>query len=278
MAKEPKRPHGSTEFGTTLEETIITDALIGQRRNLLPIRRKLDRMYGESEWGENELRAYIARSEWDKKVARDKWNATKDAPGAPEAPEAKTGAPATLSNFDLDTEAERFMQDYPDLGEINRPMVRQLILYNRLLVNLAEQMESEIIGKDPTAARRTQQMMTAIQSEVRQIHKVLGLDAGSLRSGGAEERRQEILQTMDRAKALLNKSAVRITCPACLASSQERVINLGYVLYHFKEEMPFHWWTLCPHPDCGQGIHIHGGPGRETVIENGPRTMGPLRR
>ena len=274
MAKrQPKPPNPKISFGETIEDTIVPDSVVRIWENLQPVRRAMDRIHGEGEWGFEDLRRYVARRQWATKLAYDATTAPKEAQ-ALTVPDATPAAPTET----VETAVQRIMDNFPDLTEVNRPMVRQRELYYRILGPLAEEVASDVAQGNIKDVRQKQQIMTDLQREVRQIESSLGLDAGSLRSGGVDEIRKEIYTVMDRAKALLDKHAVRITCPACRASKTARHINMGYILFHFRQDVPFHFFTICPHPDCGQGIHISGGPGEETVVENAARNVGPLRR
>ena len=271
-----KPPNPAIEFGATIEDTIVPDGIVRMWSKLKGVRSSLDAMYGAGEWGDAEARHYVAQRQWERKLAWDAAQAV--GPGDISAP-AVPGAPlAPNKGGDIEAAVQHVMDNFPDLTEANRPMVRQREYYNRVLEQLVVKLHANLVGDGKAAdVRQTQQMMTDIQREVRQIEKTLALDAGSLRAGGIDELRAEILKVMDRAKALLDKHTIRIACPACQASRQERHINLGWVLYHFRQDGPFHWFCVCPHPECGLAIHIHGGPGQETVIENGPSDIGPLR-
>lgn len=277
MAKRtPKPPNPQVRFGDTIEDTVVPDSVVRTWENLQPVRRAMDRIHDGEEWGFEDLRRYVARREWEKKLA---WEAHTTAlvaktVQAPTVPGSTSAAPLET----VEAAVQRVMNNFPDLTEVNRPMVRQRELYYRALRPLAAQVAEDIASNNMKDVRSKQQIMTDMQREVRQIESALGLDAGSLRSGGVDEIRREIYTVMDRAKALLDKHAVRITCPACRASKAERHINMGYILFHFRQDVPFHFFTICPHPECNQGIHISGGPGEETVIENAARNVGPLRR
>lgn len=272
MAKRrraPKKPNPQVRFGETIEDTVVPDSVVRIWEKLLPVRRKLDSMYGEGQWGTEDLRRYVAQREWEKKLA---WEAANTQ--ALSVPDVAPSVPSA----DVDAAVQRIMDSFPDLTEVNRPMVRQRELYYHTLGQLAIKIQEKMAEGSMGDVRQMQQIMTDLQREVRQIDAALGLDAGSLRSGGVDEIRKEIMTVMDRARALLQKHAVRISCPACLASKQQRNINLGYILFHFRQDVPFHFFTVCPHPDCGQGIHISGGPGQETTVENAAKNVGPLRR
>jgi len=277
-----KPPHPAIKFGATIEDTIVPDNVVRMWSKLKGVKSALNNLYGEDKWGDAEVRRYVARRQWERKLAWDAAQAVGLGDTVTPAGAGTTPAPKDVDDptkgQEIEGAVQRVMDGFPDLTEANRPMVRQREYYNRVLEQLAVKLHAGLAG-DGTASnvRQIQQMMTDIQREVRQIESTLGLDAGSLRSGGIDELRAEIVTVMDRSKALLDKHAIRIVCPACLASQQERHINLGWILYHFRQDGPFHWFCVCPHPECGQAIHIHGGPGQETVIENGPSDIGPLR-
>lgn len=275
-----KPPNPAIEFGDTIEDTVVPDSVVRMWSKLAGVRKAMARLYG-ADWGNEELRLYVARREWEKKIA---WEAASNAGlvGGGMVGERKSASALDTTMLpkgeDIEAAVQRVMDSFPDLTEANRPMVRQREYYNRVLEQLAKRLQAGLADKgDAGHVRQTQQMLIDIQKEARQIEKDLRLDAGSLRSGGIEELRAEIIKVMDRSKALLNKHAIRIMCPACMASRQERHINLGWLLYHFRQDKPFHFFTICPYPDCDQAIHIYGGPGQETVIENGPKTIGPLK-
>lgn len=273
-------PDPRVKFGDTIEDTVVPDGLVRSRSKLKPIRSMMDRRYGEGNWGDEEIRQYVARAEWQKKLV---WEAAQAA-GVPTTVElvattkepVKPGVP--IDDAEIEEATQHILDTFPDLTEANRPMIRQREYYNRILPHLAAGILHDLEQGNDAQVRQKQQTMTDLQREVRQIDKDLGLDAGSLRSEGIDDVRKEVLTVMDRSLAMLNKHAVRIVCPACRAGKQEVHINLGWLLYHFRQDDPWHFFCKCPHPDCRQGIHIRGGPEQETVIENTPQDIGPLRR
>lgn len=278
-----RKPDKRVVFGDTIEDTVVPDGLVRSRSKLAGVKRALDKMYGEGVWGIEEARRYVIQREWEKKIACDAAQRAGVGDTMALVPVASADEePADLSvpidDAEIEAAAQHILDTFPDLVETNRPMLRQREYYNRILPYLAAGILAALKSGDDTQLRQKQQIMTDLQREVRQIETTLGLDAGSLRSGGVDEVRGEVLIVMDRALAMLNKHAIRIACPACRAGKQERHINLGFLLYHFRQDAPWHLFVICPHPDCQQGIHIYGGPEQEPVTENTPKDVGPLRR
>lgn len=260
--KPPKPPDKGVIFGATIEDTVVPDHIVRSRSKLLPVSRKMDRMYGEGEWGDDELRQYICQQEWKKRQKYQQY-----------LTEQGQAGPTLVAGTTADERVESLMQQFPELSEAHLPMVRQLVAFERGLARLTVQFDEAVTHKDLPKVRKYQQAMTDLQRELRLMSQQLQIDVGSLRGEGAVEIRQEVMTLMDRSQALLQKHAVRLTCPAC----QEKgiVINLGFLLFHFRDDVPWRFWCACPHERCGQGIHIEGGPDRSMTTYSGPEHIRP---
>ena len=260
--KPPKPPDKNITFGATIEDTVVPDHVVLSRSKLLPVSRKMDRMYGAGRWGDTELRQYICQQEWKKRQKYQQYLVEQQQTG-----------PTPVAGVTADERVASLMQQFPELTATHLPMVQQLVAFERGLARLTVQFDEAVDHKDMAKVRKLQQAMTDLQREIRQMTQQLRIDVGSLRGEGTAEIRQEVMALMDRAQALLQKHAVRLACPAC----QEKgiVINLGFLLFHFRDNVNWHFWCVCPHTKCGQGIHVEGGPNRAVTIYNGPEQTRP---
>jgi len=225
----------------------------------------MDNIYTKGNWGDNELRLYLAQNAIERKLEWERWQAERP------AQEQQPVSLGTLAN-----RVAEIMSAHPHLTEANRRQVEQLAAHERAFSVATMKFQQAVEDGNVKDMRQYQQTMTGLTAEIRQLMRSLRIDVGSLQGEGPEELRQEILEMMDQAKAMLQQHAIRLVCPACTIRKEGPAhINLGFLLFHFRDDVPWHLWLTCPHPKCGQGIHIVGGPGRETLIYNGPEHIGP---
>lgn len=267
VSRPPKAPNPLIKFGTTIGETQVPGGLILSEANLKPVQRKMERMHGAGKWGELELRQYIIQREWAKHIAYQRYLAHQERTSKSEA------GISERQPYGAHERVQAIMDHFPDLTDAQLPDVRSLVILQRSLEALSPELDSAIQSKRLDDVRKIQQTMTSLQGEIRALQRLLRIDVGSLRGEGPEELRREIMTVMDRAKALLQKHAVRLYCPAC--QKADRAVNLGFLLFHFRDDVYWHMFLSCPHPECRQGVHILSMPDSEMQIFNGPEQIRP---
>lgn len=260
MAKRSSRK-SSIIVGATIEETIVPDHVVTGRRNLIGIKRAMNKIYGEGEWGNEEVRAYLAERAWRKQH-----------PKGDDTPTATSLGPAK----DLEAQrVEEIMKTF-DFNEAQLPTVKQLAAFEVGLEGLTEKFRDAVLKGDVSRVRLLQQAMTPLSREIRQTQQTLRIDVGSVHGEGVSELRKQVIDTMDRARSLLQEHAVRLECPSCQTSQTATMaINYGFLLFHFRNDVPWHMWFQCVNPTCKQGVHILGGPNTDIITFNGPERISP---
>lgn len=223
----------------------VTDHELARHKELTGMTIRMNRLYPDG-WGDDEVRKEIVNSR-------------------------KRRIEATLIKYrNLDTErrnqdeaVQNKIQEY--LGAFRDPTPNDMVMLTELarigltmdIVN--ERMQGIILDKDSQLKPSDFESITKIRKDsmasFQAIEKALGIDRGSREK---ESDAYNIIQDKRaEAAALLKKRKRDITCPRCRAE-EDKVINLGFVVFHFDlNDIPWSFTAMCP--SCKKEFSLSSG-------------------
>lgn len=213
-------------------------------RNLAGVRRHLNDHHGKGEWGDDEFYQYM-RELYDAEAeeARMADAAHKEIPVAPE------GA----------TEEER-VQAYLDYFENPSPndmvMIRTMVAIEMAIESANRQYIHALTGDvSRTAATGWSTIIRNMSREHRLIQDTLGISrAHREREDKSADQVEYVRTTMRRAAEFVAENSIPIRCPYCTEEEAAVEINMGFILFHFRNDVPWQFGFECPR--CGQSVSI----------------------
>lgn len=208
------------------EITKPTDIQVSQHdidrfTRLLGVRRVMDREYGESGWGDREIKAYIQKRKFDEFEKRGRQRE--------EISPVEKRLKAYLEAFDVVTpNDEEMLRAMADI-EVRLGTIRELL-------------DDET---SPTEIKKLTEVQTKLLTEHRQLQTILGIDkAGRERGKKAKSAFDEIQELVAEGARFIEEQLVKISHCGIL---------IGWVHPHFPE-MGYEFKTKCPR--CGEEVQI----------------------
>jgi len=229
-------------------------------------------MYGSGNWTVEQLAEYLAMSqegkgldELDKIPPPKPKKGQRDLPKNKSVPAKPRGAASpkidiATTDYSEDESiqeiADKRMAEYLEYFDADTPNDKlglyELSMNEAELVKLHQRKANVITsGGNINELKKLTDAITATSRECRMLQQTLGIDRSSRGSG--ENAADNLLEMIQRAKTLLRKTAVPISCAAC----GEGVVNVfGYVIFHFDpSDVPWDLTFECPR--CGTKIEIN---------------------
>jgi len=203
---------------------------------LKPIRDRLDKMYGVGDWGFDELAAdAVRRSTKVREQQRDVKRAEKQ--------EKKEEGKA------FDERVKQYLTHFQNATPNDMMLLRQMVDIELQLDNISE-MRRDL--KDVMEIKRLGELQVKLSAEHRQIQTLLGVDRNSRET--QVDAAVEVKRLVDGAKKLLEERSTPIRCPYC---NNQRKLNLGFIVYHFRDT-GWQFTFTCPNPECAKEVMLRG--------------------
>ena len=241
----PKLTFPTEQMDEVWPGTTVTLRDIAKSSNLFPVKAALNKQYGFDEWGPEQVAKYLqagrlAKASQGKSHQRGKKiDVERIAPL--ENADFKSRLEALMSPFDKDTITPNDYISFRNLAEIQMQMDA-----------LTEQLRSGEYRSDVSKLKTLNETYAKLSGEARQLQSALGIDRSSretqVDTGAA------IRHMVQGAQETLRANAVMIVCPACKA--RDVLINQGYILFHFRQDVPWKWESVCP--KCGGPVRFEG--------------------
>lgn len=195
------------------------------------IRQHLSTMYGKGQWGEDEFVRYMMELyEYDRDAL------VKEPPKEMPIP---TG-PAQ-DRF------QAYMEYYEDPAPNDVLLLRQMARIEAQLDTIQDRWEEAIAEGNRTASAAWAKMVKDLTSEHRNIQATLGISRSARDKTKSREDLADYVQDIIRKTAsFMDEHAIQIQCPHCALSPAQTEIDMGFILFHFRQDVPWHFEFQCP--------------------------------
>ena len=218
-------------------------------RNLAGVRRHLNDRFGKGNWDDTEFVQYMRELYEDacKKaevIQRREQRERASLPILP--PEA--------------TEKERiqaYLDYYEDPAPNDLVMIQAMATYEVSIHNAQQHLQITLEGKEPSraAAKNWADIIQGLTREHRQIQDTLGIGRAERdKEDRTADQREYITGIIQKSAAFVREHAIPIRCPHCTSEEAQVEINLGMILFHFRQDVPWHFECQCPR--CGETVQI----------------------
>ena len=233
-------------------DSTITYRDIAKCSRLTGIISVMDKKYGFQNWGEDEVANYLIESRNNKLLAGrgkvgkvDKaGKIVKERKPAPIPEEDRTLAQrinSLMSHYEPESITANDAQTFRNMAVIEMQMGR-----------IDELLQDE---EDVSQLKILSETYAKLSGEYRQLQSTLGIDRNSRDT--QVDTANELKRMIAGAKELLEKHSVPIVCPKCLESEAEIKINQGFIVFHFRQNVPWRWESVCPR--CGEKMVMVNG-------------------
>jgi hypothetical protein len=250
-------------MGETWNSTSITYRDIRKNSTLFPIITKMNKLYGAGNWGIDELGQDILerRSKTpDKKTPRVV---------------VKAKEVYKDTNRSIEQRVDAYISNFEGVTQNDIQTFRQMAVLEQQMVEI----ETRLLDKGliPAELKTLGELYTKLSGEFRQLQSILGIDRSSRET--QVDTAEALKRYVHGADELLKKHAVEIRCPKCVA--KEVVINQGYIMFHFRNDVTWTWTSRCP--QCGEMLvlgkeveYAESSSGVETGEPSEPRIDEPF--
>jgi len=226
------KDHPILDFtGVELPEGLKQGTVVAWSKFLGP-QRALNKQYGVGQWGVKEVILYIQQRERLKDKAKHKDHRGK-------------------ASYVLRSHENR-VQKYLEHFESPTPNDVQSI---RAMVDLEIQMfevnAKRNQAKDTNELNKLAEIYTTLSREHRQLQVSLGIDRTNRETG--LDAANEIKRFVDEAREFIEKETITIRCSHCRVR-----LDMGYILFHFRQDVPYEFRFKCPRSECGKITQIVG--------------------
>lgn len=199
---------------------------IERHMRLKPIREAMDKAYGTGNWGKDEIVADML----DRQARK-----------AYEPVEKKKTHIGQLTD-----KVKVYEKHFENITPNDRRMILQLVEIETQLEQISLKRASEKLT--PQEMKVLGELEIKFSGEYRQIQSALGIDRASRET--QIDASLELKKFVGGAKKLLDEQSVPIRCPYCSGVN----LNQGFILFHFRQDVPWKWVSECPR--CHQAFVI----------------------
>lgn len=215
-------------------------------RNLAGIRKHLNIKYGKGNWGDDEYAQYMMELYDERRENAEAIVREETTPGAP-------------SLFAPDVSAEdrlaQYLEFYEDPAPNDLILLQQMVRIELQLGDMQTQLETSVQDGTRTAAKGWSDMIKTYTAEHRNIQAALGIDrTGRDRSKSQTDLAIYVQDVVQKTSSFLKEHAIKIRCPHCLEAQSSTEIDMGFILFHFRQDVPWSFEFQCPL--CEQTVRL----------------------
>jgi len=148
-----------------------------------------------------------------------------------------------------------YLKTLPKISPNDYSMLESLVTLEVQMEELRKKMKSV---KDALEIRKLSESYTNYSKEFRQVQDALGI--GRNQRSTEIDMQGEVDALVLESKELVEASGAEIACSHCTSE-----IQMGFVLFHFRDDVPWYFHFDCP--KCGQPNTISGSVAGPLVIE-----------
>lgn len=210
---------------TCPEEIIVEHKELARARNLMGWTDKMDRMYGEGEWGDEELKKDIRQTKWDKFTG---------------------GKMEPVRDVDVDSCMRGYLESFDNVTPNDEQSLYHLCTLELQFQRNARKLASPKKGTKMKDIKMLSDIQSGITREHRLLQQSLGISRRKRRAKKAKAF-DAVTEQIDQAREWVEEQLIRV---------EHCDTQLGFVLYHF-EELPHRFEFRCP--KCKELVLVEGG-------------------
>lgn len=219
-------------------------------RNLAGVRHHLNNHYGRGEWGDDEFYQYM-RELYDERRADEEVAATDE--------ETKP-FPVLESAASVEERIAAYVEYFEDVSPNDLVMIRTMANLEMAIERANQQWVEALSGEDTSrrVAKDWSDILRNLSREHRQIQDTLGIGrAKREKEDKSADQVEYVRSVMRRAASFVNEHTIPIRCPYCMDEEAQVEINMGFILFHFRDDVPWQFGFECPR--CGQSVSVVKG-------------------
>lgn len=238
----------------------IPDSYIKRMGRLRSIVNLLDKRHGQGQWGDPEVVEYI--------LTTDTVKERRAAAGLEALGLVRQRAK------DFEQRVAEFVSSFEDVTYNDEVAIRQAVSIEIELETLSDRIRNTGGKMDVADLKELTQLQVKLSAEYRQIQSSLGIDRA--KRDTELNAADEIKKFVEGAKKLFAGRLVRIECKNQGCKDSNKKINQGFIMFNFKGQVPFRWWSACP--ACGGDvvINIEADPSKDWRALVGETTNGKV--
>jgi len=200
-------------------------------KNLAGIRRHLSTMWGKGKWGDDEYVRYLMEL-----YEHDREALTKKPPKEVPIP---TGS--------ADERFAAYVEYYEDPAPNDILLLRQMARIESQLDTIQDSWEVAVADGNRTGAKGWSDMVKSLTAEHRNIQKTLGISRSDRdKTRSREDLAEYITDIIGKTAKFVDEHAIQIRCPHCALSPAQTEIDMGLILFHFRQDVPWSFEFQCP--------------------------------
>ena len=216
-------------------------------RNLAGIRRHLNDHHGKGNWGDDEFDQYM----------RQLYDEAREDAEVLQRSELRKALPAVKPDATVEERIQAYMDYFEDVSPNDLVMIQTMVNLEMAIESANQQWVDVLTGDsiNRTAAKGWSDIIRGLSREHRQIQETLGIErAGRDERDKASDQVEYVRDVIRRSAAFVKEHAIQIRCHHCMAEDAEVEIDLGFILFHFRQDAPWEFRFQCPR--CGEAVQI----------------------
>lgn len=164
-----------------------------------------------------------------------------------------------MESPDIDTWAkaryDEYLEQFTPETLNDEQMLLELCYIEHNLNQIREKVDQSIESGDAhTRIKALSDVKRGLLADYNKIQSELGISRSKREEN--KEIKDEIPRFIQEANEFLAENSVQIQCPHCLSEPAEVIINQGFILFHFREDVSWSWRQTCPR--CHLEFEISG--------------------
>jgi len=232
---------GAKELAQELDFEEWYERLSPRWRTLVGVRSHMDQKYGQDNWGDDEFTQYMLGRyqfyrEQEKRLAE------------PQVP--------LPSDDEIERRVQEYLRVYEEPAAPNdMVMLRQMATMEVQMESVQTRLNTAIQDGDQARTRTWSGIMKSMVKDHRDIQSLLGIDRTSRDKSKSRDEMVEYIQDIIRkAGEFVDEHAIPIRCPTCMESQAQTELDMGHILFHFRQDVPWKFEFQCPM--CGEVLTI----------------------
>lgn len=200
-------------------------------KNLAGVRRHLSNVHGREDWTEDQYVQYMMEI-----YEHDRDKLFREPPKELEIPSGS-----------VEDRFNAYLKYYEDPAPNDVLLLRQMARIEVQLEPIQDQWETAVAEGNRTASKGWSDMVKSLTDAHRNIQQTLGISRSSRDKTRTREDLVEYIQDIiGKTAEFVDDHAVQIRCPKCVLSPAETEIDMGFILFHFRQDVEWSFQFECP--------------------------------
>lgn len=140
-----------------------------------------------------------------------------------------------------------YRQYYEDPAPNDLLLLKQMARIEVQLEPIQDEWEKAVSAGERTASKGWSDMVKSLTDAHRNIQATLGISRSARDKTRTREDLVEYIQDIiGKTAAFVDDHAVEIRCPRCVLSPSETEIDMGFILFHFRQDVDWSFEFECP--------------------------------